>query len=190
MSAWMILVALVVLPIFFARDCFLLRMGPVATTLARLRMYAGADLASVIVLSVVTTSLTTHRLLQHFASLPVCLSVVLFFGALAAICVWVRRTERHHLAWRIAVLPNPIQAGGVVLLARFILPVNSPLASPVAAALVACLWVALVGLSVWRTRSSLMDVQELDFSLQLAGLVNSAALILPPLLLLVNGGAD
>src|SRR5579862_2926783 len=110
MSAWIL--SAFVLPIFFVRDCFLLRMGRAATTLARLKTYAVAVLASVLLLSVVTASFTTERLLKEFASLPVCFALLLFYGALLVMCVWMKRTERHHLAWRIAVVPNPVLAGG------------------------------------------------------------------------------
>jgi hypothetical protein len=177
-----------VLPIFFVRDCFLLRMGRVATTLARLKIYAATVLASVIVLSVVTISFTTERLLKEWASLPVCLAGLLFYGALLVMCIWFKRTERHRFAWRIAALPNPILAGGIVLLARIILPIHSPSATALGATLVACLWCGIIGLSVWRMRAALMDVPDLDFSLQLAGLVNSAAVVLPFLGLFVTGG--
>ena len=177
------------LSIFFARDCFLLRMGSAASTVARLREYATVILASVTLLSLFTTSLTADGLVGELWSLPVSLSCLLFYGVLLVISVWVKRTERHNVAWRIAVLPNPLLAGGMVLLTRLILPKGSPAAFVVCAALVSCFWVGLLGLRVWRLRWTFLDVPELDFSLELAGLVSVAALLLPILGLVVMKGA-
>jgi hypothetical protein len=187
MTPW-ILVAFV-LSMFFARDCLLLRMGSAASTVARLRVYAAMILATVILLSVVTTSLTTDALLGDFWSLPVSLSCLLFYGALLVISVWVKRTERHHVAWRIAVLPNPLLAGGMALLARLILPKGSPVTLVLCAAMVSFLWTGLLGLRVWRLRWTPLDVPELDFSLEIAGLVSVAALLVPVLGLVVTKGA-
>ncbi len=187
MIAW-ILVAFV-LSIFFARDCFLLRMGSVASTVARLRAYATLILATVILLSLFTASLTADRLLEEFGSLPVSITCLLVYGALLVICVWVKRSDRHHIAWRIAVFPNPLLVGGMALLARLILPKASPAAFVLCAALVSCLWAGLLGLRVWQLRWTPLDVPELDFSLELAGMVSVAALLLPIIGLVVTKGA-
>ena len=53
-----------VLPILFMRDWLLLRMGPTATAVARLREYGLVLLASVIFFSGVTFSVGTERLLE------------------------------------------------------------------------------------------------------------------------------
>jgi len=187
MTAW-ILVAFV-LSVFFARDCFLLRMGSAASTVARLRVYATVILASMILLSLFTTSLTADRLLGKFGSLPVSITCLLVYGALLVICVWVKRTDRHHIAWRIAVLPNPLLVGGMALLARLVLPTGSPRAFVLCAALVSCLWAGLLGLRVWQLRWTPLDVPELDFSLELAGMVSAAALLLSIIGLVVSKGA-
>lgn len=186
MTTW--IVVTFVLLIFFFRDCFLLRMGPARKTMARLSVYAAAILVSVIVLGTVTNSLTTDALLGEFWSLPATLSSLLFYGALLAICVWVRRNERHHLAWQIAAVPNPVLIGGLILLGRLMLPIGWSGASVFVAAVVAALWVGLVGLWVWRRRDTLMDVPELDFSIEFAGLVSSVTVAVSALGLILTGG--
>ena len=97
-----------VLPVFFTRDWLLLRMGPAATTMTRLRGYALVLLASTILFSAVTFSVRTERLLEILLSPSVTLPVVLLYGALLAVSIWIKRTDRHQVAWQIALSPNPI----------------------------------------------------------------------------------
>lgn len=187
MIAW-IFIAFVLL-IFFLRDCFLLRMGPAARASGRLKVYGTVILASMIALSLLATPLTAGGLLQDLGSLPVSVSCLLFYGSLLAVCIWVKRTERHRLAWRIAVLPNPLLVCGMALLARIIFPNGSPVAVVLTAVMISCLWVGLLGLRVWRLRWTPLDVPELDFSLEFAGTVSVAALLVPVLGLVATNGA-
>ena len=69
-----------VLPIFFARDWLLLRMGPVETTVARLRQYGVVLLLSMVLFSTLTFSSRTERLLEVVLLPSVTLAVVLFKG--------------------------------------------------------------------------------------------------------------
>lgn len=186
MTTW-ILVAFVFL-IFFVRDCFLLRMGPISKTRNRLSVYFAATVGSVIPLAALTNSMTTDALLGKFWSPPISLSCLLFYGALLAFCVWIRRSEHHRFAWRIAVIPNPVLVGGVALFARLILPIGWSGAAAFVAAIFAAFWVGLVGLWVWRRRETLMDVPELDFSLEFAGLASSAIVAISVLGLVMTGG--
>ena len=111
-----------VLPTFFVRDWLLLRMGPAATIVARLREYAFVLLASIVLFSAITFSAGTGRLLEIVLSPSVTLPVVLLYCVLLAVCIWIRRTERHQVAWRIALFPNPLLVLAIATLARFILP--------------------------------------------------------------------
>jgi hypothetical protein len=169
-----------VLPVFFARDWLLLRMGPGATTIPRLRQYGVVQLMSMVLFSTVMFSVRTERLLEIAFAPAVTLAVVLFYGVLLAVCIWIRRTDRHRLAWLIALLPNPALIGAIVALARLLLPRDSSLAM-VLALLLTSLWIALIDLSVWKARSAPLDAPDLDFSLIVAGLANSTILVLLPL---------
>lgn len=178
-----------VLPTFFVRDWLLLRMGPAATIVARLREYAFVLLASIVLFSAITFSVGTERLLEIVLSPTVTVPVVLLYGVVLAVCIWIRRTDRHQVAWRIALSPNPVLILAIATLARFIPPRVSALGTVVVTALLAFLWIGLIGLSVWAARNTPLDVPDLNFSLGLAGLVNSAVLMLLPLGAWVVGSA-
>jgi hypothetical protein len=176
-----LIMLLFVLPAFFARDWLLLRMGPVVSTVPRLREYASVLLVSIVLFSAITFSVGTERLLEIVLSPSVTLPVVLLYSVLLALCIWIRRTDRLQLAWRIVLFPNPILVLAIGLLARFILPSASTLGTFVVALLLDSLWISLVGLSVWETRNTPLDVPDIYFSLSLAGIVNSAVLTLLPM---------
>jgi hypothetical protein len=170
-----------VLPAFFARDWLLLRMGPVSTIAARLRKYALVLLTSIVLVSAVTFSIRTERLLEMVLSPSVTLPIVLFYGVLLVVCIWIRRTDRHQVAWRIALFPNPILVLSLAMLARFIVSRESALGIVVVIPLLALLWIGLIGMSVWGARNTPLDVPDLDFSLGLTSAVNSAVLMILPL---------
>lgn len=178
-----------VLSIFLVRDHLLLRMGPRRTTFVRLRAYAISLLMSGIVAAASTFALEPSRLLRTLLAPAVALPVVLFYGVLAIACIWVRRTDNHHFAWYFAVVPNPLLALGFAMFARLALASAWPYAVIVVALLLACLWIGLIVVSVWWTRNTPLDVPDLDFSLGLAAIVNSVALILLPLALIVDSTA-
>jgi len=81
-------------------------------------VYFAATVGSVISLAALTNSMTTDALLGDFWSIPAALFSLLFYSALLAFCVWIRRSEHHRFAWRIAVIPNPVLVGCVALFAR------------------------------------------------------------------------
>jgi hypothetical protein len=170
-----------ILCFFLLRDFLLLKMGPPSKVLARLRVYAGVLLGSELLFSVATSPLTTERLLQLARSPRVILPLALFYAALAILCLWVRRTDRHNIAWFIAILPNPLLVIGIAIVARWLAPAVSPATNIVGPSLLACLWIAAVSLFVRAARHAPQDVPELDFSLGLAGLVNSIALLALPI---------
>src|ERR1019366_8215452 len=170
-----------VLPTFFVRDWLLLRMGPASTIVARLRKYAFVLLISIVLFSAITFSVGTERLLELVFSPSVTLPVVLLYCVLLAVCIWIRRTDRHQVAWRIALFPNPVLVLAIATLARLILLRASVLGAVVLTPLLGCLWIGLIGLAVWEARNTPLDVPDLDFSLGLTGLVSSAVLMLLPL---------
>ncbi|MBZ5634492.1 MAG: hypothetical protein LAO55_15320 [Acidobacteriia bacterium] len=178
-----------VLPVFFLRDWLLLRMGPAVTIVARLREYALVLLASVTLFSTIMFSVGTGRLLEIVLSPSAILPLVLLYSVLLAVCIWIRRTDRHQFAWRIATIPNPVLVGAIAVVARLFLPPASPFARVLGTILLTFLWIGLIGLSVWEARNTPLDVPDLNFSLNLAGFVNSAVLMLLPLGAWIEGGA-
>ena len=55
--------------------------------------------------------------------------------------------------------------------------------------MLACVWIGLIGLSVWEARTTPLEVSDLDFSLGLAGLINSVLLLLLPIGAWIEGSA-
>jgi hypothetical protein len=178
-----------VLPMFFARDWLLLRMGPVETTVVRLRQYGVVLLLSMVLLSTLVYSASTESILEVVFKPLVTSAVVMFYGVLLAICIWIRRTDHHQVAWLIAILPNPVLIGAIAVLARMFFPETSQFTTILGSALLTFLWISLIGFSVWEARNTPLDVPDLDFSLNIAGLVNSAALMLLPFGAWIGGSA-
>jgi hypothetical protein len=176
--------ALAVIPfglsLFFLRDYFLLRMGPTRLLSARLRLYAVVLLASILLVSRATSQLSGEELLQLFQAPRILLLIVGFYALLVTICLWIRRTDRHHRAWLLAVAPNPILAFGIALLAREMFPSASVYAVMAGSDFLAFVWIGLIVLWLRRTTQARMDVPDLDFSIGFAGFVNSIALLLLP----------
>jgi hypothetical protein len=169
----------VILGFFLLRDILLLRIGPSAKLFPRLRIYAAVQITVIVLASAATNTLDTNRILQFSGSRGIVLPIMAFYAALAGLCFWVRRTDRHNRAWLMAVIPNPMLVVGVTVIARFIVPEWWPNARIVAPTLLACLWVGVVGFSL-RGNNERQDVSELDSSLAVAGLVNSISLLALP----------
>jgi hypothetical protein len=176
--------ALAVIPfglsLFFLRDYFLLRMGPTRLLSARLRLYAVVLLASVLLVSGATSQLGGEELLQLFQTPRAILPIVGFYALLVPVCLWIRRTDRHHRAWLLAAIPNPLLAFSIVLLARVMFPSASVYAVLAGSGFLAFVSIGLIALWLRTTADAHMDVPDLDFSIGFAGFVNSIALLLLP----------
>lgn len=168
------------LSLFLLRDYFLLQMGPARLLSARLRLYAAVLLASVLLVSGATCRLDEVQLLQLFRAPRVVLPIVAFYAFLVPICLWIRRTDRHHRAWLLATAPNPLLAFSIALLARVMFPSGSVYAVMSGSGVLALLWIGLVAVWLERTAGTRMDLPDLDFSIRFAGFVNSIALLLLP----------
>ena len=173
---------------FALRDFLLLKMGPPGRVVARLRLYSIVLLSSIALFSGATCFVRTDRIMERLLSFSVVFAFVGFYGALLAVCLWVRRTNRHHLAWLLAVAPNPLLVVALALLARLAFPQDPGYAAIIPAVLFMALWIAFIHLSVRRT--GLLDVLEFDFSLGFAGLVSCVALVSLPTECFLAGSAD
>lgn len=168
------------LTLFFLRDYFLLRMGPARLFSTRLRLYAVVLLASVLLVSASTSQLSGEELFRLFQTPRVILLTVAYHTVLALICLWIRRTDRHHRAWLLAVVPNPLLAFCIALLARLMFTSASVYALIAGSGFPGFVWIGLITLCLERTADAHMDVPDLDFSIGFAGFVNSIALLLLP----------
>jgi hypothetical protein len=177
--------ALAVIPfslsLFFLRDYFLLRMGPTRLLSTRLRLYAIVLLAFVLLVSGATSQLGGEDLLQLFQTPRAILLIVGFYALLVPVCLWIRRTDRHHRAWLLATAPNPLLGFSIALLTRVMFPAASVYAVMAGSGFLAFVWIGLIALWLLRTAGDRMDVPDLDFSIGFAGFVNLIALLLLPM---------
>jgi protein-S-isoprenylcysteine O-methyltransferase Ste14 len=165
------------LPAFAVRDSLLLSAGP-GRQMSKLLAYAGTILASVF--SAATLSPGSDQQLRFVHGSYVVLATVLFYGASLALCIWVGRTRRRQIAWFIAIIPNPLLAFVLSSFSRGMFPYDSLFFSGFATAVTTGVWLGLVFLSVSATSNTSQDVKEQDWSVKLAGFINSAVLMILP----------
>ena len=178
------MLALVLTPFAFlsfaVRDFLLLRIGPHARASHRLRDYSIAVLVFVILFSPIIFGNRpdeTFNLIwpPHFVGI-----LAGIYAGLLAASLWVRATERYHLAWILAVVPNPLLIIGLAIPARIFWPQGQVYGSVLVTSLIALLWVALICLFVKKADHAPLDVTDLDFSLLSAGIVHCIALVVLP----------
>ena len=73
----------VVLCSFLLRDILLLKIGPVAKLLPRLRTYAAVQVTVIVLASAATNTLDTNRILQSSSSPSIVLPIMAFYAFLA-----------------------------------------------------------------------------------------------------------
>jgi hypothetical protein len=174
--------ALAVIPfclnLFFLRDYFLLQMGPARLLSPRLWLYSVVLLPSVLLVSGAVALRSDEEILHLFRAPRVVLPIVGFYTLLVPVCLWIRRTDRHHRAWLLAAAPNPLLAFCFALLARTMHSSSSVYAVTASSGLLACAWIGLIGLWLKGKTEVRMDVSDLDYSIGFAGFVNVVALFL------------
>ena len=87
------------LPVFFARDSLLLRMGPAATAVARLRKYGVVLLLSTVLLSTLIFSTRVERVFEIGFTPSVTLAIVLFY-ILLPLRAWIQGNGAWNEAFR------------------------------------------------------------------------------------------
>ncbi|HEY4359580.1 MAG TPA: hypothetical protein VGN17_01360 [Bryobacteraceae bacterium] len=178
----------IILAAFVVRDFLLLRMGPDARIVRRLLAYAIVTFTSASIVLVTTRSLGVDGLLQLLRTPGITLVSALFYGGLLALCLWIRQTDRHHFAWLIAVIPNPLLVLALVVHTRLILEPTSASAATLSATWPVWLWIGTITFAVIGTRSIRLGLKDLDGSLYIAAFVNSVALVVLPVGEIISSG--
>ena len=163
---------------FFLRDYFLLQAGPARLLTRKLRLYALAVLCPILLLAVATSKLSNQEFINLLRKPILVLPTVALYVLLLTVCLWIRRTDRHHWAWLLALAPNPILAFCLALVARLMFSPSSVYAVIGLSSVPACAWVGLVSMSLRGTERFPMDVGDLDFSIRVAAWANVVALLL------------
>ena len=159
-----------ILPIFFTRDFFLLRMGPRSKRSIRLGAYSLILLATVI-------SVPAFSSVERASLEPLMAAIMCLYAALGFLSILARKTNRHDLAWLLAAAPNPVLALGLSRIVTIVLPRGLSGAFLAGTVVAACIWIALTACCVKRADHTPMKLPDLDFSLTIAAVVNSAAML-------------
>jgi hypothetical protein len=163
---------------FFLRDYFLLQAGPARLLSLKLRLYALAILAPVLLVAIATSRLSDQEFCNLLRTPHLVLPVVGFYVLLLTLSLWIRRTDRHYWAWLLSLAPNPILAFCFMLLARLMFSPSSAYAASALSSVLACAWIGLVSVSLKGTEQCPMDVRDLDFAIGIAAWMNVVALLL------------
>ena len=163
---------------FFLRDYFLLQAGPPRLLSVKLRLYALAVLTPAVLLTAATSKLSNQAFLNRLRKPSLVLPTVGLYLLLLTVCLWIRRTDRHRWAWLLALAPNPILAFCLAFVARLMFSPSSGYAATALSSVAACVWIALISMSLKGTERCPMDVRDLDFSIRVAAWANVVALLL------------
>jgi len=94
LSAWIL---------FWLCDSWMLQVGPCRTVPRRLWLYTAFAL---VMAAATAVGFRNDSLLA--ASVPWGSVVLAFHGAVALVCLWIRRTDRYDLAWLACAIPAPV----------------------------------------------------------------------------------
>jgi len=161
------------LKLFWCRDYLILRMGPLHEVSSRVGLYSGILLVTIALVSAVSTFIW---------SFPVLISLIAVQILGALLCLWLKRSDRDHRVWLMALIPAPavlfFLASGMVS--------RESIANGFVARLLCALCVIAMFAMVARARRIEMCAEDLDFAVSFAGSSNclgSFILAFTPLLL-------
>lgn len=161
-------IMLAVLLLFWCRDYLSLRMGPLLSTSSRVSLYAGVVVGTTALLSVVVWRVGSSTVSRFIWSFPVLVSLIALHIAGAILCFWLKRSDRYHLVWLVALIPTPVAwfflASGVIS--------RDFAARSFVVWLICALWIAAMFALVARARRIEMPADELDFAVSLTGYSN------------------
>ena len=168
----MIILVAALATVFYFRDYLLLRMGPARKIPRRVLLYLGATLAALTVSRFVAAHLITADGATQFSTWSVVAMALIVHSVIAGLCVWMRRTECHHWAWTLSTVPVPVLWLGWTVAA---VPASQSVSL---LSVESWVWLVPVGLAATVARAVLarrrqpMEVQDLDFALDLGGWSN------------------
>jgi hypothetical protein len=159
-----------VFSVFFYRDFFLLGLASARSLWSRLGFYAATLLASVLLAPMVIAKFEVGWM--H--SFTFALFCGLFYAALLGLCFWLRRCGLYNLVW-LTALPNPVLIGSIIIFA----PTDLRGGTQYSVFLVLA-WIGAMSVGLLATRSTTPIDPESDASLELAGVMNLAAMVILP----------
>ena len=159
-----------VFSVFFYRDFFLLGLVSARSLWSRLGFYAATLLASVLLAPMVISKFEVGWI--H--SCTFALFCGLFYAALLVLCFWLRRCGLYNLVW-LTALPNPALIGSIIIFASTDLQDGTQYSVFLVLA-----WIGAMSVGLLATRSTTPTDPGSDASLELAGVMNLAAMVILP----------
>ena len=160
-----------VFSLFFYRDFFLLGLVATGSLWSRLGFYTVSLLASVLLAPIVISKFEVGWI-HSFTFAVFC---GLFYAALLVLCFWLRRCRLYNLVW-LTALPNPVLIGSIIIFASTELQDGTQYSVFLVLA-----WIGAMSVGLLATRSSTPTDPESDPSLELAGVMNLAAMVILPM---------
>ena len=168
----MIVLVAVLATVFYIRDYLLLRMGPSKKIPRRVVLYLGATFAAIAVSRWVAAQLLTADAANKFGPWNVVILALILHFVIGGLCLWMKCTDRHHWAWILSIVPVPVFWLGFAVAT---LPGYQPSSLRRVEPLV--WWIPLVlavtaARAAFASRRQPMEVDDLDFALDLSGWSN------------------
>jgi hypothetical protein len=167
----MILISIAALALLAFRDYSILGIGPTRKVLRRLGVYAVALWApAMCVLIFGNTPLV--RFFRFLESPRVLASVLAVYAAASLVCIWLKRSGGHGRAWLATILPAPAVWIAVAWIALAPNDAMSDLTKVRGIWVVTLAWIAVIAVSVLRLRGREVQVDDLDFAIDVAAWSN------------------
>ncbi len=161
-------IMLAVLFLFWCRDYLILRMGPLLKTKSRVSLYSGVVVGTTALLSGAVLRMGSSAVSRFISSFPVLTGLIALHIGGAIICLWLRRSDRYHRVWLVALIPTPVVwfflASGIISW-DFV-------AHGLVVWLICALWIAAMFALSARASRIEMPADELDFAVSLTGYSN------------------
>lgn len=183
---FLLVIATVVLIVFWLRDYMSLRMSPCRNAVPRSLAYGIAIVLTAVLMWKVVLRIGLADF-AHWLQSPLVFVLLIAVHIAATIpSIWIRQTQNYHWMWATALLPAPV-VWFLLLQATLLFESSSGLeAVQFSFFAIALLWAASMVVITFRTRYTPMALDDLDFAVLFGTLSHGVALCVFPLALLLT----
>lgn len=180
----LLVIATLVLVVFWLRDYMSLRMSPCRNAVPRSLAYGIAILLTPVLIWKVFLRIGLADFAQWLQSPRILILLIAVHIAASSLSIWIRRTQNYHWMWATALLPAPVV--WLLLLQALLFESGSEVATVQFSFFsIALLWAASMVVIIFRTRYTPMPLGDLDFAVLFGSLSHGVALCVFPLALLL-----
>ena len=180
----LLLIATLVLVVFWLRDYMSLRISPCRNAVPRSLAYGIAVVLTAMLIWKVVLRIGLPDLAQWLQSPRILILLIAAHIAASIPSIWIRQTQNYHWMWATALLPAPV-VWFLLLQATLLFERSSGVeAVEFGFFAIALLWAASMVVIIFRTRYSPMPLEDLDFAVSFGSLSHGVALCVFPLALL------